>query len=492
MEKENTIYGKLISSTSLESKRKIIINDNMSLNSREFLDLIDKIASNIPDDFKRIGIVMNHSAFMIAAIFAVLKKGCAYIPVEPFFPEDRINFMMGDAKADAVIANPEYKDKIKDIPLIEISEKIQRGNFSTDFKAKPDDPAYILYTSGSTGKPKGVCILNRNVCHYVRAFQNEFHPDENDIMLQYSVCSFDIFVEEVFTSLLSGASLAIPPEKAKSNINMLMDFVQANNVTMISGFPYLLLDINKLEKLPKSLRLLISGGDVLRDAYITNLKDKIMIYNTYGPSETTVCASYYRCDNGYVLDDGTFPVGKAVLGTRIEILDESLKSVPQGKIGEICIFGGGVSAGYIGNRKVENKAFITLPNGERFYRSGDLGYILPDGNIAFLRRKDMQIMISGKRVEPIEVENVFSNIPGIEKAVVKPFFDEQNLPYMIAYIVPKSENCKVSEIKSEMKKFLPEYMIPEYFIKMNNIPLNSNGKVDTNALPVILKEGNTY
>ena len=330
--------------------------------------------------------------------------------------------------------------------------------------ASPDDLAYILYTSGSTGKPKGVAVRNRNVCHYVRAFQNEFHPGEADIMLQYSVCSFDIFVEEVFTTLLSGAVLAIPSSETKKNIHTLMEFVDKNNITEISGFPYLLLEMNHLPQIPKSLRLLISGGDVLRASYITNLTDNVEIYNTYGPSETTVCASYYRCNDVTPLADGTYPVGKPVLGTEIEILDEHLTPVKLGEIGEICILGDGVSAGYIGNREKENEAFVTWQDGSTLYRSGDLGYLLPDGNIAFLHRKDTQVMILGKRVEPVEVESVLCKCSEIEKAIVRPYTDEQNLSYMVAYIVLKHPEANLSTLKKEMARFLPNYMIPEFFI----------------------------
>lgn len=136
-------------------------------------------------------------------------------------------------------------------------------------------------------------------------------------MLQYSVCSFDIFVEEVFASLLNGAALAIPADEDKTDIHTLMNFVERRHVTMLSGFPYLLAEMNHLRQIPSSLRLLISGGDVLRGVYVDHLLDKAEVYNTYGPSETTVCASYYRCNGGTVLEDGTYPIGHPVLGAQI-------------------------------------------------------------------------------------------------------------------------------------------------------------------------------
>lgn len=486
---QNVIYKILHDKMEAAPKNKAVFDEERTLTRMELEQLINTIAAKIPAEAHRVGIMMEHTVEMIASIFAVLKVGKAYVPVEPFFPQERIEFMMRDAGVDMILTNSIYKEKAENFPCVCIDPGMEAEDVYVVSSASPDDLAYILYTSGSTGKPKGVAVRNRNVCHYVRAFQNEFHPGEADMMLQYSVCSFDIFVEEVFTTLLSGAVLAIPSAKTKEDIHTLMEFVENNNITEISGFPYLLLEMNHLPQIPKSLRLLISGGDVLRASYITNLTDKVEIYNTYGPSETTVCASYYRCNDVMPLADGTYPVGKSVLGTQIEILDEHLVPVKPGEIGEICILGDGVSAGYIGNRKRENEAFVTRQDGTVLYRSGDLGYFLPDGNIAFLHRKDTQVMILGKRVEPIEVESVLCKCSEIEKAVVRPYMDEQNLSYMVAYVVLKQPEANLSTLKKEMARFLPNYMIPEFFVRMKDLPLNANGKVDAKALPVIMKEG---
>ncbi|MBQ3318927.1 MAG: AMP-binding protein, partial [Spirochaetia bacterium] len=308
-----------------------------------------------------------------------------------------------------------------------------------------------------------------------------------DVMLQYSVCSFDIFVEEVFASLLSGAAIAIPSEDDRNDIPSLMEFVRRHGVTILSGFPYLLADLNHLDSIPASLRLLISGGDVLRGHHVGNLLDKAEVYNTYGPSETTVCASYYRCRTGKVLEDGTYPIGKPVLGAEIQILDQDGNRVKPGETGEICILGGGVSRGYIGNHDAENKAFEKLPDGRVMYRSGDLGYYLPDGNIAFLRRKDTQIMIYGKRVEVMEVESRLYQCSGIEQAVVRAFTDEEGLSYMVAYVVPRNTGLKISLVRKELAENLTDFMIPEFIVRMPQIPLNANGKPDLTRMPVIMK-----
>lgn len=466
-----------------------VLDETRKLTARELDGLSDTIARMLPPGVKRVGIIMDHSVEMVAAVFAVLKAGAAYVPAEPTFPVERINYMLSDADAECVIVHKTYADRVKNVPriFVERGMKIETDGDFVPATVRDDDLAYILYTSGSTGKPKGIAVEHRNVCHYVRAFANEFHPDKNDTMLQHSVCSFDIFVEEVFASILSGATLAIPSVQTKNDLQKLMRFVEKNNVTIISGFPYLFKEMNELSALPKSLRLLVSGGDVLRHHYIDTLLDKMPVYNTYGPSETTVCATYFRCEKSSVLADGTFPIGKPILGAEIRIMDEQQNQVEDGVAGEICILGGGVARGYIGNLPGESKAFSIADDGKRIYYSGDMGYLLPDGNIAFLHRKDTQVMIYGKRVEPMEVENVLLTCTGVKAGCVRAAQDESGLSYLIAYIVA-DEIFSLNRAKTEMKRYLADFMIPEFFIKMEKIILNANGKIDTKALPKVLKE----
>ncbi len=485
----NTIYSLLIEQIKQRPNKICILDENRALTGKDFIALIDTIGIKIPDRVSKVGIMMEHSVEMIAAIFAVLKKGAAYVPVEPFFPQERIAFMMQNAGVNLVLTNEIHINKLSGLPYLTIDQGLKITNVQRERKDRPEDLAYVLYTSGSTGKPKGVSVRNENVCHYIRAFRKEFKPSVQDVMLQYSVCSFDIFVEEVFATLCSGAVLAIPAEQTKKDMTKLMAFVEEKQITIISGFPYLLLEMNSFPKLPSSLRLLISGGDVLRASYVKNLLNQVEVYNTYGPSETTVCATYYRCNDVEPLADGTYPIGKGILGAKVEILNEQLMPVEKGKIGEICISGGGVSAGYIGNNQKENEAFVHRQDGSTLYRSGDLGYFLPDGEIAFLRRMDTQVMILGKRVEPTEVEAILCNCSGVKAACVRPYTDEQKLAYMVAYVVLNQAKMRLSTLKKEMARFLPHYMIPEFFVEMQSLPLNENGKVNVKKLPVVMKEG---
>ncbi|MDE5793138.1 MAG: amino acid adenylation domain-containing protein [Muribaculaceae bacterium] len=474
---KRTIYSYFKEIARKYPENNAIIEEDRTLSFRDLDEMADAICAKFYDlQPKSVGIVMHHGAEQIAAMLAVLKSGAFYVPAEPSLPQERIDYMMQTAGVDFIIKDNYCKH-------------LKHTDKEMEDRSEPDGLAYILYTSGTSGKPKGVSVENHSVVNYCEAFEEEFHTGPGDVMLQYSVCSFDIFVEEVYTTLLNGAALCIPSHAVHNGSLMgLLKFVDRHGVTIIDGFPYLLAEMNKLDYMPESVKLIISGGDVIRASYITRLKDLgIKIYNTYGPSETTVCSNYFRVDNAEPLEDGTFPVGKAVKGVEVKIMDKNLKEVEKGSVGEICIFGEGVSRGYINNAP-EQVNFVTLPDGTRMYRSGDLGYELPDGNIAFLHRRDDQVMILGKRVEPEEVENVLNTCPEVERGVVRAFKDEQGLHYLIAYVIPK-EGATLKGIRTYLSEQLTDFMVPEFFVKVKEIPLTRRGKVDVEALPVVMKEG---
>lgn len=473
-----TIYGVFKDVVDKQPDSIAVVEDGKHVSFAQLDGLVDNILTKFYDyHYPVVGIVMSHGINQIAAMLAVLKSGAGYVPAEPKLPKDRINYMMENAGVELVIDD-------------DFCKNLEGTNQSFPDRSKSDGVAYILYTSGTTGRPKGVTVENHSVVNYARAFENEMKIGKGDIMLQYSICSFDIFVEEVFATLLNGAALAIPSKEVHDGpLEGLMDFCRRHKVTILDGFPYLIADINKSpELMPETVSLIISGGDVVRANYISNLKGtNVRIYNTYGPSETTVCSNYYRIDNADALDDGTFPVGKPVKGVEVKILDENLKELEEGEIGEICIFGEGVSRGYLGNPP-EQKNFVTLPDGRRFYRSGDLGYRMTDGNFVFLHRKDDQVMILGRRVEPEEVENVLNEYPGIERGIVKAFPDGAGLHYLTAYFIPNI-HFSFEDLRGWLKSKLADFMIPEFYVSLHNIPLTARGKVDVKALPVVLKEG---
>lgn len=484
MESTRTIYSRFKNIVDSQPDAIAIVEDSRSLTYIELDSMVNDIMRKFYDSKpKMVGIVMSHGAEQIAAMLAVLKSGAGYVPAEPFLPEDRINYMMETAEVDFIITDKFCHELNGGVANPKTEENM------TD-RSTPDGVAYILYTSGTTGRPKGVIQENHSVVNYAEAFEEEMKIGKGDIMLQYSVCSFDIFVEEVFTTLLNGATLAIPSKVIRNgSLESLMKFCDRHRVTILDGFPYLIADINEQpELLPHSVRLIVSGGDVIRGSYITNLRDKgVKIYNTYGPSETCVCSNYFRVDNADPLADGTFLIGKPIKGVKVKILDKKFKEVPKGKVGEICIFGEGVNQGYIGNPP-EQSNFVTLADGTRFYRSGDMGYELPDGNMAFLHRRDKQVMILGKRVEPDEVENVLNDCPEVERGIVRAFLDSTGLHYLTAYFVPR-EGFSIHDIKQWLRDKLTDFMVPEFFIALKHIPLTRRGKVDMEALPIVVKEG---
>lgn len=475
---KNTIYGVFKEQVRIQPDAIAVYQDNVTISFAQLDKTADEILAKFAGQMhKFIGIVMHHGYLQIAAMLAVLKSGAAYIPAEPSLPADRIKYMMRNAGVNLVIDDDFCKD-------------LKPTSHEFTDKSKPQGVAYVLYTSGTTGKPKGVIIENHSVVNYAEAFKEEMKIGPGDVMLQYSICSFDIFVEEVFATILNGAALAIPSDEVHNGpLEGLMDFCRRHQVTILDGFPYLVADINhKPELLPPTVNLIISGGDVVRENYISNLRSgKVKIYNTYGPSETCVCSNYYRIDNADALEDGTYLIGKPVKGVDVKILNDKFEEVPLGEIGEICIFGEGVGKGYLGNPP-EQVNYVTLDDGTRFYRSGDLGYELPDGNMAFLHRRDDQVMILGRRVEPEEVENVLNEYHDIDRGIVRAFKDEAGLHYLVAYIIPEV-GFSLSSLKEWLKSKLADFMVPEFFVALHKIPVTARGKVDMDQLPVVLKEG---
>ena len=446
-----------------------------------------------PETF--VGIVLDHGPVQIASMLGVIKAGAAYIPMEPTFPRERINSICRQAKVACVLTQRSYAQTFDEgIPLVfddrvlsasEPDDAGPNGGGVPGARATGSDAMYALFTSGTTGEPKGVVVEQHNVWNYVRAFKHEFAPTENDRMLQNSVCTFDIFVEEVYPILLSGGTLVIATEQEKASIESLVDLCEREGVTMITGFPYLLSDIDR-SHIPSGLRLAISGGDTLRKEHVEHLVGNVDVYNTYGPTETTVCVAYYHYENPAV-DAKTVPIGSAIEGTQIYVLDGSLAPVAPGEVGEICITGNGVTRGYLGMPEETASHYVANPFGEgRMYLSGDMGILRPDGTIEFLRRKDDQVMIGGRRVEPREVENVMYRFPCIEEAVVVPYLDHDDYPYLVGYLRSSSKVC-LGQLQGFMTQYLPDFMIPEYFVRVDDMPRTESGKVDKGSLPLVRK-----
>ena len=494
---ENTI-SEMFEKQVLQTPNNIaIIDGDRQISYKELNEKVNQFAHYLREKGinkeEKICVVMNHSIEMLVTILAVIKSGAVYIPMEPTFPIKRINFIVNETDAKIVITEQQYEN------VFERKENLIFYNESIYLKHSKNNPIivndekslmYVLYTSGTTGTPKGVMVEHGNTCNYVNAFKEYFKITEEDRMLQSSVCTFDIFVEEVFPILLTGGALVIAHS---TNYLELLQLIREKEVTITSTFPYFLNDVDKyiteVSEIPDSWKIAISGGDTLRKEYIKKISEKVRVFNTYGPSETTVCASYYEFDKNYSLSE-SIPIGKSIKNVNIIILDDNLDPVKNGTVGEICISGKGVSRGYLNQPEKTSESFIENPlnTKEILYKTGDLGRVLPDGNLEFIKRKDKQVMILGKRVEPLEVENVMLKNDIIKSAVVKANEDTNGYSYLTAYYtIDKCVENNIKRIKSMMEQYLPDFMIPEFFVKMDEFPITANGKIDLKSLPQIMK-----
>jgi amino acid adenylation domain-containing protein len=439
-----------------------------------------------------VSIMVEPSPDMIIGILAILKSSGAYLPVDPVYPESRRSYLLRDSGTEFLLTRSdlwtgcEFDGEIIDINNPGISKE---DNENLESLNTLDSLAYIIYTSGSTGKPKGVIVEHQNLLAYVSAFLKEFEISLNDTIIQQASFTFDAFVEEVYPALLKGGRIAIPSFDEILNMSLLQQFIDRHKVTLISCSPLLLNQLSRAGTI-KSIHTFISGGDVLKREYVENLLrfGTAKVYNTYGPTEATVCVTYYRCLPN---SPQSIPLGKPISNYNVYILDKENNLQPVGVPGEICIAGDGVTLGYLNRPQLTWEKFTANPfaPGESMYRTGDLGRWMPGGNVQFLGRIDHQVKIRGYRIELGEIENQLLKHGKIKETFVLAKEDQRGDKCLCAYIVPRSIKTfgSVPSITKELREYLadnvPGYMIPSYFVQLRNIPLTPNGKVDRRALP---------
>lgn len=471
----------------------VIDSDFTSYTYADLARMADGIRAIFPSDTpQRVGILTGHGVVQIAAILAVVNAGAAYVALEPAIPGEKIRRIFDEAQVDFVLTGRANAHRITDYhPVVLPSAealKVGADNLP-EIEISPEQPAYILYTAGRTGKRKGVVVQHDNVTHYVKAFEHEFKVRDGHVLLQSSVCTFDTFVEEVFVSLLSGATLAILPETNRGDIRSIVDFAERAGVTLISGFTNMVESMNKLKKIPSNLRLIIANGRPLKATDIDWLADKAVIYYTYGLSETTVRTAWQRCDN-FVLGEGdsSFPIGHPIEGVEIALLNENLQPVEPGEIGEVCVFGDSITRGYF-NSEDDQTNWAQMPDGRRVYLTGDFG--ITDGqSIRIIETPETGVTIEGRDVKFSEIESALQQDPNVENGVVKSFTDAKGQPYLVAYFTARYEKVSVSlsEIRKNIKSRLAWFKVPEFFVQMQSLPRKGNGKVNKTKLPHILKD----
>jgi amino acid adenylation domain-containing protein len=442
---------------------------------------------------KLVGIYMERSAASVVAALATFKAGGAYLPLDPALPEERLAFMLADAKVAAVIASEALSARLPKGPWTVVNADEFNSASSmypceeSEVEISAENLAYVIYTSGSTGKPKGVEITHGSLMNLVSWHVRAFGVNAADRATLQAAVGFDAAVWELWPYLASGASVAIPEESVRNQPEALRDWLVANEIT-ITFLPTAMAErmLSLTWPAKTALRILLTGAEALRKRPTAKLP--FVLINNYGPTENTVVAT-----SGPVTADaaGSLPsIGRAIDNTEIYILDERMRPVAQGEAGELYIGGAGVARGYRNNAVLTEERFVRNRFGSgRLYRTGDLARFLPGGEIEFLGRVDEQIKIRGFRVEPGEIIAALNSYPGIEASAV--CLRGNGEKRLTAYVVlTPGAQVTVSGLRSALARRLPEYMLPSVFGKVQALPLTVNGKVDYAALPA-LNDANT-
>ncbi len=441
-----------------------------------------------------VGLSIDRSIEMVICFVALLKIGATYIPLDPNFPTERLNYMLTDANAKALITSRNYSYFSTPDRKTYFQEDIFKSlnTYSSDqpiAKVRTTEAVYILYTSGSTGKPKGVPINHQNLLNLLFSVKNSPGMSEKDIFLSITTISFDIFELELYLPLLSGGVLIIADKDTARDGRKILEIVRKEKVTILQATPYtwkMLLESGWEEYLPIKA---FCGGEALTKKLAHRLVPRCKeLWNMYGPTETTI----YSIIKQVALTDKIITVGKPIANTTINILDE-LNPVEMGEVGEICIGGDGLSTGYLNNPELNEEKFsndfLSGVKGKRLYRTGDLGKITEDGEVLCLGRIDHQIKIRGFRIETEEVETALTGLDNIDDAILIVHRDSLGNDRLIAYIINnvKIEDFELKEYieswESQLRLNLPEYMLPQAYHPVDVFPLTPTGKIDKQSLP---------
>jgi amino acid adenylation domain-containing protein len=431
-----------------------------------------------------------------------LKAGAAYVPLDPSYPQERIDDILKDSQARLLITQRSLAQRVPEqtgvLWLDDQSEEVaadSAGEISVDVTA--GNLAYVIYTSGSTGRPKGVLITHANVTRLLDATRHWYEFDEHDVWALFFSYAFDFSVWEIFGALLYGGRLVVMPYLTNRSPELFRELLHRENVTVLnqtaSAFQHLMLVDGSREHVDfPALRLIIFGGETLdfhslKSWFAEHGDEKPRLVNMYGITETTVHVTYRVVTAEDVETMTGSLIGREMPDLRLYILDQHFQLVPAGVPGEMYVGGEGLARGYLNQPALTAQRFIPDPfSGEpsaRLYRTGDLARHLPGGDIEYLGRLDHQVKIRGYRVELGEIEAVLSRHPAVREAVVlaRDAGGEQSL---VAYLVCHGEtNPTVTELRVFVQSLLPDYMVPSSYVFLDSLPLTTNGKVDRKALP---------
>jgi amino acid adenylation domain-containing protein len=438
-----------------------------------------------------VGISLHRHFAMIAGLLGILKAGAAYVPLDPNYPRERLTYMIENADMRYIVTQESIRDDLfqspGDVSLILIDPELMDLKASQQKKKpvsiSPQHTAYTIYTSGSTGKPKGVRIRHQSVVNFLQSMKQAPGIQSTDIVMAVTTLSFDISILEILLPLSMGAcSVIVDQDTARDGLK-LSNLISESKATIMQGTPstWRLLTAAGWKGAPglKSL----CGGEPLPHDLIRELLPKVKeLWNMYGPTETTVWSTCCR------ITDAAAPVfiGRPIANTKTFILDNSLQLLPIGVPGELFIGGIGLAEGYHKRPELTAEKFITSPysNG-LIYRTGDLARYRNDGSIEYLGRIDSQVKIRGFRIELGEIENVLLTYPDLRQCVaISKEFSPGDIRLLLYYSLNSSGSCTVTDLRKHLRKYLPEYMVPQHFIEIDSMPLTPAGKIDRKALPL--------
>jgi amino acid adenylation domain-containing protein len=444
----------------------------------------------------RIGLYLNRSPEMIVGLLGALKSGAAYVPADPIQPHDRTAAQFAEAGVAAILTQHKLADKLPcdaDAILLD-DERVMSAEQSDnpDLPVADDTAAYVMYTSGSTGLPKGVVIRHRSLANYVRFAAENFAFSADDRVLQFTSMSFDVSAEEIYTTLISGATLVLRNDLMLSSARAFLSQCEQWSVTVLdlptAYWHELAAGIAEgTAILPPQLRLVIIAGERAVPGMVRKWQEHagttVRLVNTYGPTEATISVTA-RDLTGHA-GPGEVPIGHPIAGCTAYVLDQLRQPVPAGVVGELYLGGVGLADGYLGRPALTAQSFVPHPfgDGSRLYRSGDLASFTIDGDLVYRGRADRQVKLRGYRVEPGEVESALRQLAGVTDALV---VLRDTPSRIIAYLVADAVSPAVPEtaaLRAALRRKLPEYMIPSAFVTVPSFPLNLIGKVDTTALP---------
>ena len=464
-----------------------VIFKDVTLTYAQLDALTDNLAARISTLVKPGGVaavILNRNQYMMVAPLGVLKAGCAYQPLDPSYPAERLSFMVRDAKAALLIADPGLESLVSgyDGPVLPTGEIPLLPEGKADVPApKPEDLFILLYTSGTTGVPKGVQLCHRNIAVYARCNARALDVTEDSHTATYASFGFDACMGDLYTALAAGASLHIIPEELRLDLAAMDQFFQRNHITHVMMTTQVATQYALNFPENPSLEVLYTGGEKLSSF----APPKYRLVNIYGPTETTV----YTVSKEVREQEPDVPIGKPLPGIRAYVVGKGGRRLPVGAAGELLIAGRQVGAGYLGRPDKTAEVFVENPFSDdsayrRMYRTGDIVRYRADGDIQFVGRRDMQVKIRGFRVELKEVESVIREFPGISDATVQAFDEEgEGAGKFIAAYVVGDAPVDIEALNAFILERKPPYMVPAVTMQIDKIPLNVNQKVDRKALP---------